>query len=216
MSQTKYSNYIYNSIQSCGKTDLWLEEIQKILIACGITAVFEYPAEISESHLMRFLKAQLRDAALQTWRTSLNEDTLCKTHVLYKSNFGIEKYLINLKQPYRNELSRFRCASFVNAQTRQKILGITETHCLLCNEEGLTDEYHLLLVCKSLKSEREKYLTEEFHKYPNLLKLNRLMNLGCTSKLYNLSKFCKQITNHVRCKMQTLYFVSPSWATNTN
>ena len=169
LSQTKYSNVIYNCIKSCGKTDLWLEEIQKILIACGIPAVFEYPAEISESHLMRFLKGQLRDAALQTWRTSLNENTLCKTYVLYKSNFGIEKYLINLRQPYRNELSRFRCASFVNAQTRQKILGITETHCLLCNEEGLADEYHLLLVCKSLKSEREKYLTEEFHKYPNLL-----------------------------------------------
>ena len=50
-------------------------------------------------------------------------------------------------------------------------------HCLLCYEKVLTNEYHLLLVCKSLKSEREKYLEEEFYKHPNLLKLNKLMNL---------------------------------------
>ena len=44
------------------------------------------------------------------------------------------------------------------------------------------------------------------------------MNLSCTSKLYNLSKFCKQFTNYVRCRMRTLpvYFVSPSSATSTN
>ena len=103
LSQTKYFN-IYNCIKLCGKTDLWLEEIQKILIACGIPAVFEYPAEISESHLMRFLKAQLRDAALQTWRTSLNENTLCKTYVLYKSNFGIKiPYQLETTLPKRIE-----------------------------------------------------------------------------------------------------------------
>ena len=42
------------------------------------------------------------------------------------------------------------------------------------------------------------------------------MNLSCTSKLYNLSKFSKLITNFLRCKMQNLYLVSPSRATNLN
>ena len=148
---------------------------------------------------MIFLKAQLRDAAIQSWRTSVNENTLCKTYFLYKSNYGIEKYLVNLRQPYRNELSRFRCASFVNAHTRQKVLGTTETRCLLSNEQVLTDEYNLLLVCKRIKSEREKHLAEEFHK-----KLNMLMNLSCTSKLYNLSKFCKHNTKFFLCKILNL------------
>ena len=118
---------------------------------------------------------------------------------------------------YRNELSRFRCASIVNAHTRQKILGTIETHWLLYNEEGLADDYHLLLVFKSIKSEREKYLAEEFYKYRNLLKLNKLMNLSCISKFFkNLSKVCKFITNFVLCKMLNLLFVSPSRATNMN
>ena len=70
-----------------------------------------------------------------------------------------------------------QCASNANAHTRQKLLGTTETHCLLCNEKGLPDEYHLNLVCESLKSEREKYW-RKFYKYPNILKLiNKMMNL---------------------------------------
>ena len=53
----------------------------------------EYPADISEAHLMRFLEAQLRDAAIKSWRTSLNENTFCKTYFLYESNYGVENTL---------------------------------------------------------------------------------------------------------------------------
>ena len=200
----KYSNLLYKCIKSSEMTDPWLEGIQNILIECGIPAVFAYPEEIPEEHLMRFVKAQLRDVAIQSWRTSLRENTLCRTYSLYKFNYGIEQYLLNLRQPYRSELSRFRCASLVNAQTRQKLLRTPETRCLLCNEKVLADEYHLLLVCKRVSAERKEYLEVEFHEYPSLLKLNKLMNLSCTSKLYNLSKFCKQITNYVRCEIQNL------------
>ena len=91
-SPTKYSNLLYNCIKSCEKTDIWLEGIQTILIECGVPAIFENPAEKSEPHLTRFLKAQLRDAVIQSWRTSLNENTLCETYFLYKSNYDIKKY----------------------------------------------------------------------------------------------------------------------------
>ena len=51
-SLTKYSNLLYNCINPCGKTDIWLEGIQKNLIECCVPAIFENPAEISEPHMM--------------------------------------------------------------------------------------------------------------------------------------------------------------------
>ena len=64
-------------------TEIW-EGKHKFPVACGVPAVVEYAAEISDLRLIMFFKAQLGG---------------------YKSHYGIVKYLIKMRK--QNDLSRF-------------------------------------------------------------------------------------------------------------
>ena len=97
----------------------------------------------------------------------------------------------------------FRCrrlfgydVAFVQKRPNSLVfLGNESNTCPFCRENCKADEYHLLLVCKFFRTDRERLLPQYFCYYPNLIKLDQLMNTVKIENLSKLSVLCRIICN---------------------
>ena len=70
--------------------------------------------------------------------------------------------------------------------------GMTDK-CKLCQDD-IGDEYHTLLCCKKLQSQRKLYISPKYYKKPNVLKYKSLMETKNTMQLKKLCMFIKSIS----------------------
>ena len=64
--------------------------------------------------------------------------------------------------------------------------------CKLCSAD-IGDEYHYLLICKSIHEIRKKYLKQYFYTNPNTLKFEKLMNTKNKIESRKLCSFIEHI-----------------------
>jgi hypothetical protein len=77
-------------------------------------------------------------------------------------------------------------------QLRYQGIDKEDRLCPLCSNHQIGDEFHYLFECPSMTDERHMYLKPYFHRTPNTLKMEQLLN--CDNRdLSNLAKFCKII-----------------------
>ena len=68
--------------------------------------------------------------------------------------------------------------------------------CNLCGD-GLGDEYHYIMICKSLKESRKLYVPSTYTFRPNTLKFYNLFTSEKISVINNLCRFIKVINKRV-------------------
>jgi hypothetical protein len=105
-------------------------------------------------------------------------------------------YMLNrpLIRVIASPLSMFRCGNHRLPIATGRYQGIDKEDrlCPLCSNHQIGDEFHYLFECPSMTDERHMYLKPYFHRTPNTLKMEQLLN--CDNRdLSNLAKFCKII-----------------------
>ena len=199
-SEDKISSLFLKTIHECYDFNIfqseWLTKIKNILDECGLSFVWVNPRVISTEQLNKIFLVRLQDMFIQSWmQQCVNCNKSCNYH-LYKTTFGIEKYLINLPFCYRVALTKLRTANhkLPIEKGRYRNLPREERKCSLCNEEKIGDEFHFLLECPFFNDIRANYIDKYYRIRPNFHKFSQLLALShhSSKKILKLSKFIKE------------------------
>ena len=144
-------------------------------------------------NLSRKVKQSLHDTFVVSWKNEVYNLSKCTNYRMYKSTFGLEKYLTILPQDLLYNFCRFRCSSHRLPIETGRFFSIdrSERICDLCSKYELGDEFHYIFNCTLFKDERSKYLPKRLVGCPNALTYNELMNSDDKYVLIGLAKFCK-------------------------
>ena len=74
------------------------------------------------------------------------ESRKCLNYRIFKTQFGIEPYVLSLPDKFRKTLSKFRCRNVkipIELGAHQNVPRM-ERKCTLCNLSELGDEFHYL------------------------------------------------------------------------
>ena len=121
-------------------------------------------------------KKLLRAYYLKLWKASMmhhSSGKLC-TYSTFKANFGLEKYLLLIKNfEQRRCLTRFRISAHRLHIERGRYQGTPrhERTCLRCSADEIDDERHFLFSCTSFQEERKtlnKVINESWTNIANL------------------------------------------------
>jgi len=115
----------------------------------------------------------------------------------YKTEFGIEQYLLNIKNDkLRKQLTRFRLSAhklaigvgrFQNIDREQRL-------CTFCNQHQIETEFHFLLICPKYIEIRKLFIIN-YTSFPTLTRFNKIMSSKNAKSQLNLAKFIDKAMN---------------------
>ena len=164
--ETKLTRLVYNQVrdmhtQNLFKSD-WLEFLRDTLADCGMVNIWESNQSVSVNELKSKVHIKLKENFISKWLNELSTMSSCDVYVNFKTNFALEKYLIELSPNLRLSFCRFRLSN-----TRlSKVLGrFTNTprdqrFCTICTMDECN---HPQLV-----SLRYKYIPSSFLNQPSM------------------------------------------------
>ena len=197
-SKNKISTLMLKTIHECYDLNIfqseWLLKVKNILDECGLSFVWVNPRIISTEQLNNILTVRLKDIFIQSWMQQCIDCSKSCNYHLYKTTFGIEKYLDNLPSCYRFALTKLRTANhkLPIEKGRYRNLPREERKCNLCNQEKIGDEFHFLLECPFLTEIRTKYIDRYYWVHPNFYKFSQLLSSRNSKKVLKLGKFIKE------------------------
>ena len=114
---------------------------------------------------------------------------------MFKSEFKLENYLINLPFPSRKLLAEFRCRNHKLPIEKDCHLGLPREQrlCKKCDLSGIGDEFHYLFRRNYFVKERRKYIKCKYYNFPSTLKFEELMCKQDMPGMLNLCRFIKFI-----------------------
>ena len=177
----------------------WITKIKSIIDNCGMSYLWDTEAAgtINAKWLKQSLELKLQDMAYQNWHEEIHRNSLCSNYKLFKTEVGLENYLLVLNPVDRINLCRFRCGNHKLPAAEGRYLHNGETKiCTLCNSHDQGDEFHYLFVCPSLSNSRSSYIKKYYYTRPNTLKMNELLNIRNPKQLSKLAKFVTFIMSH--------------------
>ena len=171
----------------------WLNCVKDILDKTGFINCWNDQIVNKNFNLSRKVKQSLHDTFVVSWKNEVYNLSKCTNYRMYKSTFGLEKYLTILPQDLLYNFCRFRCSSHRLPIETGRFFSIdrSERICDLCSKHELGDEFHYIFNCTFFKDERSKYLPKRLVGCPNALTYNELMNSDDKYVLIGLAKFCK-------------------------
>ena len=193
----KISYTLYNILYKLDKENVyhskWLNCIKDILIKTGNTQVWDDQNVDVNFHLSKKVKQSLFDTFVENWKDQVYNSSKCSKYRMYKTTFGLEKYLTVLPQDLLYNLCRLRCSSHKLPIETGRFFAIdrSERICNLCNKQELGDEFHYLFNCTYFIQERCRYLPKNLTDSPNTISYNELMNCEDKFTLIGLAKFIK-------------------------
>ena len=166
----------------------WLDNIKNLIITNGYGNVWESPNEINTNWFKLSFKQKVKDQYTQNWNSLVEKSSSGLNYRIFKDTFEINQYFMTL--------SNYKCRILTAFRTRNHRLPIeigrwssiplNQRICRLCNN-GIGDEYHYVLTCDSLTTQRGQYIKPYFYRRPNTLKFHSLMN---SKNETNLTKLC--------------------------
>ena len=171
----------------------WITCIKDIFIECGMANIWmshEFP---NVNWLVKSVKQKLSDIFINQWYSGLENTSNCKNYCIFKRKFEIEKYLSETPSKYLKYMIKFRTRNHklpVETGNWHRI-PLEQRKCTLCNH-NIGDEFHFLLECPNLNTDRKKYISEIYYRNPNIIKFDKLMNTD-PSNYVIYKKLCKFI-----------------------
>ena len=166
-------------------------------------------------NLKKFILNRLKLKYNQLWYSSLNDDrksmsfgNKLRTYRLFKNNISFEPYLSMGNRNLRIQMTKFRISNHNLEIERGRYRGLqaTDRICNLC-KNGVEDEPHFLLKCKSLENERESILSnivKTFKNFKNLDIHSQFIWLMSNEDNYILNQVCNLINNLNTVRKQIL------------
>lgn len=178
----------------------WVSFVKSIFDNSGLGYMF-FNQYIDYSTFKPVIKQILQDQFLQKWSSNIDNSSRGEYYKLFKSQFGLENYLLRLPEDKRIWISKLRtCNLKIPMETgRWYNIARTDRICTLCNESCIGDEYHYLYVCNnsSITELRKKYIPKYYTTYPSVLKMQNMLSLCHCQLLYNLAIFIKKLSTFI-------------------
>ena len=196
-SENKLSGILYQLLYNLHETGRekfkWIECIKTTLNDIGFSYIWTSQTPLSNIQLKTVIKQRMKDQFYQSWFSAIETSSRGSFYSLFKSEFKLEKYLINLKENQRLLICKLRCSNikFPIEQGRWQNIPRAERKCTLCNSNSIGDEFHYLFTCsnENIKKLRKKYIPNYYTSNPNVGKMIGLLSLCNVRVLVNLSKF---------------------------
>ena len=203
----KISSIMYKLVINLEKRGIytfeWIRHIKNILTNCELEHLWHEPGDVLRMSFMQFkalYKKQLRRYYVNKWLLSLNDYSKCSLYRNFKTDLVMEAYLIELKDPYRTMLLKFRTSNHMLPIEKGRHLDIdrNERKCELCDINDIGDEYHYVCCCTKFYNMRKKLIPNKFFKKPSTQNFCDLMSSTSKKQRLKTAKFINYIMREFR------------------
>ncbi|CAC5364234.1 unnamed protein product [Mytilus coruscus] len=134
----------------------------------------------------------LHETFVENWKAQIFYSPKSINYRIYKTEFGLEKYLSVLPPDLMYNIIKLRCGNQKLKIEAGRFFTIdrSERICDLCDKEQLGDEFHIFNwnVCSA---ERHEFIPVHIYNDSNIISLSEIMNSHDKYTLVGLAKFCK-------------------------
>ena len=88
--------YFYRCFMQGSYKHPWIQCIQNIFDSCGLSHIWINQTFHSINWLKSCIKEVLQNQFVQKWNCIINDSPNCINYRIFKTNFGLEYYLLNL------------------------------------------------------------------------------------------------------------------------
>lgn len=169
----------------------WIVKVESTINNLGLSEHWLSQTVANANMFKSKVKLTLRDQFKQKWSSDVSNSSACTNYRLFKSEFTLENYLLNLPWNLSQQICKFRCQNNFIPIVRGRYINIDRASrkCTLCDMNDLGDEFHYLFKCPYFITDRKKFISASFLKYPNTLKFQILMSSTNITTLIKLAKF---------------------------
>ena len=89
----------------------WITNAENILVKCGMRNIWLSLESVSRDWLKHSVEHKLQDLDMQKWRNEVERNHSCTNYKLYKSDVGLERYILVLDPLLINSLCKYRCGN---------------------------------------------------------------------------------------------------------
>ena len=177
----------------------WVSYIKSILENCGLNYLWNNQTQINIIFLKRHVKQILVDQFFQSWHSDIINASKGEFYSIFKTEFGMERYLLKLSPVERINICRIRTSNLRIPIESGRWFGIPRSDriCPLCSLNHIGDEFHYLYICEhsEIVRLRQFYIPEYLSRNPNREKMKGHFSFCNVKVLKNLSKFIGKLQN---------------------
>ena len=165
------------NLDSLGKEN-WVSKIRAILQSLGFGYVWTFQGVAREGDFLCIMKQRLKDVFCQDWTAGINTSERFNQYSLFKTSFGLEKYLQTIQQKcFRDTVVRVRfgISDLKTHKNRYTTAGtLIDNKCPFCPELE-ENELHLCFRCPRYDAIRPTFL-KDIPDYLEVAKFTSLMS----------------------------------------
>ena len=184
--------YLFKLAQETTFRSRSLDKMKSILDNCGFSYLWSF--QNTSPNIKSIIKQRLEDQFTQSWSGKVNDSPKALNYRLYKTSHNFEHYLNVLDDKDVITMSRFRTMNhkLPIENGRWQNIPREQRKCPLCRV-AIGDEYHYVMECSSLLTDRTLLIDKKYLTNLNVLKFNAIMNQKQKSKLRKLCQFIRII-----------------------
>ena len=173
----------------------WVQSVQKIQDNCGFSYVWD-AEDLDYVSFKAIFSQRCNDIFLRDWQSEVAQNSQCSNYKLFKHYHVMEKYLVELDNAHKYNISKFRTRTHHLPITKRRFKDETaDVTCPLCSSGDVGDEYHYLFHCDFFRNQREKFIPQEIIKQPQTESMGKLFECNA---LTNTARFVKIIMSRFR------------------
>ena len=179
----------------------WINYVKSIFDNAGLSYIWLQQMHIEPEYLKHILKLNLRDIFIQNWFSQIENSSRGEFYGIFKREFKLESYLLNLSPYEREVLNKLRCCNLkLPIETgRWENIPRENRLCQLCNLQNIGNEYHYLFECTNVNIERLrlKYVPAYYRNNPNIHKMKGMIAICNINLLKKLSIFLRKLIIYI-------------------
>lgn len=201
--ETKLSSILYKLMLALnineGMNFRWIAHIRSLFDNTGLGYIFANQLHIEWNTLKPVLYNRFRDQFIQSWFSNIVNSSKGDFYETFKTDFGIENYLLRLPESKRKYITKLRtCNLKLPIETgRWNKTPRHERICPLCRN-GIGDEYHYLFICdnESIVQLRQTYIPRYYYVNPSVYKMKGMLTFCHVKLLSYIATFVSKLNKY--------------------
>lgn len=192
---SKISIKMYNLLLYLHKRNIfsskWILCIESILQGVGLNYIWLDNDVPNVEWLCKEVKDRLQCQFVQNWNADVYNSPKCFNYRIFKTNFILETYILELSTKSYIALAQFRTTNnkLPIEKGRWENIDRSQRYCSLCNRNLIGDEYHFLIECEYFKEARLVYIPRYYIRHCNTYTFAQIMSSPNVKLLNRLSEF---------------------------
>ena len=181
----------YEMFEKSPSFSSWTMSLKSLLYNMGLNFAWDNQNIVNHNAYLHLCKQMLQNLYLTKWNAALSASSDGLIYKSYKVMPCYSNYFNKIVIPKH----RYAFVKFVTKNHRLPVVSgkwhrprpYNQRMCEVCGVLG--DEYHFLLVCKSLSDLRQRYIPEYYFKYPSMYTFIALMSTDYVKTIRHLAAF---------------------------